>query len=407
MSIRGSSTALAVRVKTAGALSLLLCLFTLAGTGCMRRMPLDKRSFFLTGTAEFPIMAPANSPVTPGNDYEQYRLELAGREAPTNPRRAVDCTIKGSVFSLGPAESPNPRLWVITSLNPQGWARRSDSIDVQAEWMRLGREVLALGRSGCFPSDQSPEEILRQIAEAIPVPASEELFLNYSLGRSGFVDLVPGMQLVIERAAFVNGAGVRVPVSGTDEFSETLGVVRRPAGGSALRLVGVVSCGLGKAVEKEADSPRSVTRRFGASSELRLMLLNLNEDNRRRFPVLLGSTDTLELWNASARIVDGTMTECPPRSSSGLGCLFLGKDSAVSVLMTVWMNGRRTYISLGATVGSQLGRLPESERTQALATVSLERPLVGGGYARVEFPHDPESARNVILLNEDRLAWRR
>jgi hypothetical protein len=77
----------------------------------------------------------------------------------------------------------------------------------------------------------------------------------------------------------------------------------------------------------------------------------------------------------------------------------------VSVLMSVWVNGRLTYNSLSATVGSLLGRLPESERNSALATVSLERPLVGGGYARVIFPHDLEGARNVILLNGDRLAW--
>ena len=73
--------------------------------------------------------------------------------------------------------------------------------------------------------------------------------------------------------------------------------------------------------------------------------------------------------------------------------------------MSVWVNGRLTYNSLGATVGSVLGRLPDSERNSALATVSLERPLADGGYARVDFPHDLEGARNVILLNGDRLAW--
>jgi hypothetical protein len=351
-------------------------------------------------------MAPAIAPGTPDKDFQEYRLELAGRQAPTNRQRDAHCTVKGELFSLAPAKSSDPRLWVITALTVQGWEHRSDRIDVESEWMGFAHQVLALERSGCFPSDENPQEILRQIVEAIPVPASQELFLNYSLGRSGFVDLVPGMELVIERAAFLTSAGVRVPVSPTDAFSETLAVVRRPPDGSALRLLGVVSRGLGKTLDQEADSPRSVPIRFAASSQLRLMLFNLTEDNTRRYPALLGSTDTSEIWNASDRIVDGTMTACPP-PSNGLACLFLGKDSAVSVLMSIWVNGRRTYSPLTATAGSLLGRLPESERDRALETVTLERPLVGGGYARVHFAHDLEGARNVILLNGDRLSWRR
>jgi hypothetical protein len=405
MSVRGSSTALAFRIKSTGVACFLLCFFTLALTGCMHKTPLDKRVFTLTGSAEFPIMAPQTPPAAPGSDFQESRLELAGKKAPANPPRAVDCTVKGNVFSLAPASASDPRLWVVTSPNVQGWQRRSDSIDAQAEWIRFAHQVLALERSGCFPKGESTQVILRQIAEAIPLPASEELFFSYSLGRSGFVDLVPGMQLVIERAAFQNSAGVRVPISATDQFSETLAVVARHPAGSRFRLLGIESRGLGKTLDQEADSPRSVPRRFASSSLLRLMLLTLRDDNTRRYPVLLGATNSFEIWNASDKIVDGTLTECPPPSSSGLECLFLGKDSAVSVLMSIWVNGRHTYNSVGATVGSLLGRLPDSERNSALAAVSLERPLVGGGYARVNFPHDLEGARNVILLNGDRLAW--
>ena len=402
MSVRSSSKAWAFRIKSTGAACFLLCSCTLALTGCMHKTPLDTRVFTLAGSAEFPIMAPQSPPSAPGNDFQESRLELAGKKAPPH---AADCTVKRSVFSLAPASSSNSNLWVITSPNLPGWQRRGDSIDAQAEWIRFAHQVLALERSGCFPKGESSQIVLRQIAEAIPLPASEELFFNYALGRSGIVDLVPGMQLVIERAAFQTSAGVRVPISATDQFSETLAVVARHPSGSRFHMVGIVSRGLGKTLDREADSPRSVPRRFASSSQLRLMLLTLRDDNTRRFPVLLGSTQTSEIWDASDKIVDGTLTECPLPSASGLQCLFLGKDAAVSVLMSVWVNGRHTYNSVGATAGSLLGRLPDSERNRALATVSLERPLAGGGYARVNFPHDLEGARNVILLNGDRLAW--
>jgi len=405
MSDRSSSTASAFRVKSTGLACFLLCCFTLAATGCMHKAPLETRVFTLSGSAEFPIMAPQTPPAAPGSDFQESRLELAEKKSPANPSHAADCTIKGSVFSLAPANPSNANLWVVTSPNLPGWQRRSDSIDAQAEWTRFAHQVLALERSGCFPSGVSSQIVLRQIAEAIPLPASEELFFNYALGRSGIVDLVPGMQLVIERAAFQTSAGVRVPISATDQFSETLAVVARHPAGSRFRLLGIESRGLGKSLDREADSPRSVPRRFASSSQLRLMLLTLRDDNTRRYPVVLGSTKTSEIWDASDKIVDGTLTGCPPPSASGLQCLFLGKDAAVSVLMSVWVNGRHTYNSVGATVGSVLGRLPESQRNSALATVSLERPLAGGGYARVDFSHDLESARNVILLNGDRLAW--
>ncbi|SRR6266567_483069 len=407
MSAKSSGTEVAFRVKAVGVIYFLICSFTLASTGCMHKMPLDKRVFSLEGPAEFPIMAPSNSPSTLNNDFQEYQLELAGKEALTNPPRAMDCTVKGTLFSFARAKSSNSRLWVITSLNVQGWERRSDSIDVQSEWMRFAHEVLALQRSGCFPKDESPQEVMKQISEAIPVPASEELLYSYSFGRSGFVDLVPGMQLVIERASFQTKAGMRVPASGDNEFSERLAVVERPPSGSALRILGIASRGLGKTLDNEADSPRSVPYRFAASSRLRLMLLTLANDDTRRFPVLLGSTNTLEIWDASDKIVGGTLTRCPPSSSSGLECMFFDKDSAVSVMMSLWVNGRHLYRPLSATVGSLIGMLPDSEANRALATVSIKRPLVGGGYARVNFPHDQEGARKVILLNGDRLTWHR
>ena len=87
--------------------------------------------------------------------------------------------------------------------------------------------------------------------------------------------------------------------------------------------------------------------------------------------------------------------------------MFFDKDSAVSVLISVWVNGRHLYHPLSTTLGSLLGRLPESEMNRALATVSVDRPLVGGAYARVTFPHDRDGAGKVILLNGDRLTWQR
>jgi hypothetical protein len=105
--------------------------------------------------------------------------------------------------------------------------------------------------------------------------------------------------------------------------------------------------------------------------------------------------------------VDGTLTACPTASSSGLVCVFFDKDSAVSVLISVWVNGRHLYHPLSTSLGSLLGRLPESEMNRALASVRIDRPLMGGGYARVNFPHDQESASKIILRNGDRLSWQR
>ncbi len=373
----------------------------------MHKMPLDKRAFSLEGPPEFPIMTPSGSPGTRNNDFQNNQVELAGKEPPTHALPAVNCTVKGNLFSFAPAKSSRPGLWVVTSPNVPGWERRADSIDLESEWMGFAREVVTLQRSGCLPKDESLQAVLRQILEVIPVPASQELLYTYSLGRSGFVDLVPGMQLVIERGSFRTKAGTTVPASGNDEFSEHLDIVERGPADSALRVTGTVSRGLGKALESGKDSPRSVLDRFAASSSLRLMLLTLRDDETRRFPVLLGATEPFAIWDASNRIAGGTLRECPSFPSSGLECLFLDRDWAVSVLMSVWVNGRRFYHPLGTTVGSLIGRLPEREANRALATVSMERPLVGGGYARVNFPHDREGAGKVILLNGDRLKWRR
>jgi hypothetical protein len=411
MSASTSSKKAAFRLEATPALSFLLFCLVLATTGCMHKMPLDKGAFTLAGSAEFPILAPSNPappspPTAKPNDFQQYPLLLTGNQAPAIPH-AANCTVKGDVFSLAPAKASKSKLWSVTSLTADGWQHRGDTIDMQAEWLHFAHQVLALQQSGCFPQDETPDEILRQISQSVPLPASDELFFTYSLGRTGFVDLVPGMQVVIERAAFQNPAGVRVPVGITDQFTERLAVVHRH-NGSAFRLLSIDSRGLGKTFEHSADSPRSVPDRFAASPQLRLMLLTLtNDSNTRRFPVLLGSSQTSDIWDTSDKIVAGTLTGCPPPASSlGLECQFLGRDSAVSVLMSVRVNGHPTYSPLGTTLGSLLGRMPDSERKLALETISMERPLVGGGYARVNFPHDWDSTRNVILLNGDRLTWR-
>ncbi|HEY1986030.1 MAG TPA: hypothetical protein VGG85_11505 [Terracidiphilus sp.] len=406
MSAQGEDTEAAFRCKTTRVLYPLLCLIALGSAGCMHK-PLDKRAFSLQGPADFPLMAPSNLPSPPPGDFQEFQLRLAGKQPATTPPPAADCTVKGDLFSIAPAKSASPSLWVVISLNMQGWARRSDSIDVQSEWMRFAHELLALHRAGCFPTGVSPQQVLKQISETIPLPASEELLYNYSFGRAGFVDLVPGMQLVIERASFQTKEGVRVPASPTDQFSERLSVVARPGSGSALHLLGIVSRGLGKTYDTQPASPRAVPARFAASPLLRLMLLTLADDDTRRFPVLLGSTETLELWDAADKIAGGPLTACPPSSSSTLQCLFFDKDSAVSVLMSVWLNGRRVYRPISTTVGSLLGMLPENETRRALATLSIDRPLLDGGYARVDFPHDAEGARKVLLLNGDRLTWHR
>src|SRR6266568_1064025 len=79
--IKAEGTEVAFRVKAVGVIYFLICSFTLASTGCMHKMPLDKRVFSLEGPAEFPIMAPSNSPSTLNNDFQEYQLELAGKEA--------------------------------------------------------------------------------------------------------------------------------------------------------------------------------------------------------------------------------------------------------------------------------------------------------------------------------------
>jgi hypothetical protein len=386
---------------------LVIISLTLPSIGCLHKKRLDSRAFSLEGPPEFPIMIPSGSPRVHDNDFQKYPVDLSGKQAPPEPHEAVNCAAKGSLFSLAPAKSSSPRPWVATSLNVQGWQRRGESIDLESEWMGFAHEVLTLQQSGCLPKDESPQEILGEIAQSIPLPASEELLYSYSLGRSGFVDLVPGMELVLERGSFRTKEGTSVPAGGADEFIERLEVAERTPSGVALRLAGTESRGLGKTPDSETDSLRAVPDRFAASSSLRLMLLILRDDDTRRFPVLLGSTEALEIWDASDRIVDGTQTKCPPVSSPGLECLFFDKDSAVSVLMSVWVNGRHSYRPLGTTVGSLIGLLPESERNRALVTVSMERPLVGGEYARVNFPHDMEGASKVILLNGDRLRWHR
>src|ERR1700749_3677183 len=114
MRAASSSAKVCLRDKAASVVYFLICSLTIVSTGCKHKIPVGKRVFSLEGPPEFPIMVPSSSTSTTGDDFQEYPLEITGKEASTGPPRAGNCTVKGTFFSLAPAKSSNSNLWVIT-----------------------------------------------------------------------------------------------------------------------------------------------------------------------------------------------------------------------------------------------------------------------------------------------------
>jgi hypothetical protein len=83
---------------------------------------------------------------------------------------------------------------------------------------------------------------------------------------------------------------------------------------------------------------------------------------------------------------------------NGTSCITF--KSGISLLISCRVNGKLTRKPFGTTVSQVI-----NDKQSALNSLVLIRHMAGGGYAAVEFPRTLEAAREVTLLNGDRLSW--
>jgi len=382
--------------------------FVLLGTGCMHRPLQIKQNYVLETTSGFSLLVPSVSPKTVDGDFQTSLVKLTDEKRSIRSTLPRQCSIKGSTFSFGPDDPTLPNQWLVKSPSVQGWSKHGGEINLGADWSQFTHDLHSLDDLGCFPRGESLAAVTRAIVERMPLPASESLLFFYSFGGGGFANLATGMQVKVERPLFENNGRDKAAGSYRGSLVAQYEVVPTSQTGVALRLSKTENRRSGRKLGAEASAVFGLSARFATRPMLRLFLQSLNDNNSLRSPILIGGSNVADLDTATYQIERNSSGGCPVGLPTAIDCISFGEKTAVSLLASVWINGRLLYRPLGTTVGYMIETLSKSgsEQARALETISVRRPLTTGGYAAVNFPKTLASANQVILLNGDRLSWK-
>ena len=366
-----------------------------------------KATYRLEDASGYSLLVPSVLPRTVDGEFQSTVIALPGEKRSVDPNFVRQCSIKGPVFSFRPDDSV-PGQWLVTSPSVQGWEKAGGEIDLRAEWDRFTHELERREGLHCFPAGDGLSVITRAVVEKMPIPANESLFFFYSLGATGFADLVPGMQIRVERTLVESRGEGHAASRYRGSVEAQYEVVAVAGGGVGLRLSRTTHRRLVKSLDPEGKLIFHLSTRFATRPRLRLLLESVGDNHMQRSPVLLGASDSADL-DAVTRAIEGDARGgCPRALPATVDCVAFDQGTAVSLLAPIWVNGRLLYRPPGRTVGYLIGLLKsDREQARALQTLLLRRPLITGGYAEVVFPRTMESAQQVILLSGDRLTWKK
>jgi hypothetical protein len=228
------------------------------------------------------------------------------------------CSIRDEAFSLAPGARAN--AWVLGSFTAEAWARRSDVLDMAAQWKQFLQEVSEKQRDGCFGFDLFSME--RELAAQLPLPATEVLTYLYRDDKSGFVNLAPGMKLVIELPPAgppASQASDRAARSQPVRFD----VVERRGGGVELRQ----RSGELRHEDAAARSIGSGIETSFASMRLVRLFLRSQSEDARRSPMLLGSSAGAALEQETER-VQAQAPEACTAAAPGAVCVSFPEETS-------------------------------------------------------------------------------
>lgn len=343
----------------------------------------------------YPFLVPALLGVHTEKDEQSSTLML--EDGPRARLSRERCSIRGEAFSLTPGAQAN--AWVLRSFTAEAWPRRSELLDIAAQWKLFLQELSEKQRDGCFRVDLFSME--RELAAQLPLPATEVLTYLYRDDKSGFVNLAPGMKVVIELppaerpASQASDGAARVRPVRFDVVERRGGGVELRQRSGEFRHADAAARAIGSGIETSFASIRLV----------RLFLRSQSEDARRS-PMLLGSSAGAALEQETERVQAQGPEACTAAAPDAV-CVSFPEQTSVSLLSDVWINGRRMEYPLGTQLGLIVGLLAPGQEEAVFASMRVKRKTSGGAYAPLVFPRTRDGAIQVLLLPGDHVDWRR
>lgn len=313
-----------------------------------------------------------------------------------------DCSIHGTWFSLYPAAEH----WTGETPIAKRWEESGGTVDMKAEWSKFLAELSARQQQHCFASADELASIKRTMIESMAMPADESLFYRYSYGPGGYVDLIPGMELKIERNLFADAAGGQ---QNTGNYRGTIttyySVFQNESNSSQLKLIRQEG-DYKKLSASVANLPdTTLAAKFETSSHLRLLLQSLAVTADIKSPaVLLGSRDTDILNEATRTFVNDPKMSCNRLGQPQLTCVDFDGIVTVSPMLKIAVNRHATYVPLGSRVWIVFPASARIPRSDLLKTLRIRR-LYEGKYIDVQFARNEQDVGQILLFEGDEISW--
>ncbi len=265
------------------------------------------------------------------------------KDGPLRGKTGEHCSIASTFFAVFPTGG-RPGQWQFRSLTTIAWAREQS--DVYEDWKSFIQKVASPEYSGCFSAREDVFSIKRILVAATPVPASEIDAFLYSDDKAGYVDLAPGMEILIR-------AKPRLEIAhGQQSDYLRFRIEARNSGG--VRAKEVSRSGDGESSWQIASSYASVRL-------LRLFFQGISDLDSQDVPLLLGASDVQSLDLATRAVQSTGRTSCAGIRNT-VKCSAISNGASVSLFIPVWVNGHRAEYPLGMQLSLVLGQFPETER---------------------------------------------
>jgi hypothetical protein len=316
------------------------------------------------------------------------------------------CSIHGQWFSLYPAQVHGTAYWNAETPSTRVWEQSGGSVDMKVEWNKFLKELSSLTQEECFASVDELASIRQRIIESMATPADDSLFYRYSYGPGGYVDLIPGMELRIERNLFAAGAGGpqdRGNYQGT--ITTSYGLVQNADREFRLKLLRREGDYKKFSASVDGLPDTTLAAKFQASSHLRLLLQSLAVSADVKSPaVLLGSQDTARLDEATRAFVSNPRMSCSDLKDAAVTCVDFDGVVTVSPMLQVVVNRRTTYVPLGSRIWFVFPHSSNNSNADILKTMRMRR-IYQGRYVDVQFARNEQDMGQILLFEGDEISW--
>ncbi len=379
--------------------SLALLSFLVAAAGCSVRHRAVGRSYRITQIgAEYFVIPPG----VPYGDAHARRITVGLGDLGARGRAdRRDCAIRGPLFALRPGRASD---WVAELPPPQVWEEEGSDERVWAEFTAFLSQLHSLQARHCFP-DGGEFVAKSLVLESLAVPAAMTILYLYSyrLG-TGFIDVVPGMRLRVERAAF------RPTPKGDQTLANYLGtrtayyeLSRNERNEISLRLTHVDTTP-GLAAAPDLPDTKLASQTVAARLYRLFFLTKFVPPNRQRAALLVGTRDSKQLEEITGAIQGNPEIACSAFAGGQVTCVAFDGAVSLSTELKVQLNGQPSYVPVGSTLRTLLAQLLPQRRPAAVRNLRIQR-LFHGRYANVEFDRGDSGIMGLVLLGGDKISW--